>query len=186
MYRYSRLDPELPVGADVERFWSYVRRGDINECWPWRTNEPGTFWWIDSNSTRVHQASYRLSYRLANDGADLPSDRVIAHSCDNPPCCNPHHLSLKTQSENVLEAVERGRHPSQTSESYKRSRENWWVHGKNGSGEDNASAKLTNSQVAQIRERYKTGEVKQTDLAKEYGVGQSTISRIIRDASYSR
>ncbi len=46
-------------------------------------------------------------------------------------------------------------------------------------GEENGSAKLTEEQVKQIRLRYATGMFSQPDLARQYGVDQATIWRII-------
>jgi len=34
---------------------------------------------------------------------------VVMHSCDNPPCVNPMHLRVGTQSENIIEAFIKGR-----------------------------------------------------------------------------
>lgn len=47
------------------------------------------------------------------------------------------------------------------------------------------SAKITEEQVVEIVERYKQGET-QKEIAKDYGVGQSTISSICRGDSWSR
>lgn len=33
------------------------------------------------------------------------------HSCDNPPCVNPSHLSVGTSSDNHLDAAAKGRIP---------------------------------------------------------------------------
>ena len=38
------------------------------------------------------------------------SGRIMLHSCDNPLCINPDHLSWGTYSENTSQAVARGRH----------------------------------------------------------------------------
>lgn len=40
--------------------------------------------------------------------------------------------------------------------------------------------KLTDAQVAEIRERYRQGGVRQSDLANEYGVSQTQVSLIVR------
>jgi hypothetical protein len=51
-------------------------------------------------------------------------------------------------------------------------------------GGANAQAKLTNKAVAAIRVRYAAGEL-QDALAREFGVTQTTISRVIRGASWT-
>lgn len=40
-----------------------------------------------------------------------PGD-IVLHSCDNPWCCNPEHLSIGTQADNMLDMNTKGRHPS--------------------------------------------------------------------------
>jgi hypothetical protein len=75
------------------------------------------------------------------------------HSCDNPPCCNPAHLSAGTPRENVEDAQRKGRHIR---------------------GERVGSARLTESDVMAIRSSPK-GAVA---LGREYGVSASTICDI--------
>lgn len=49
--------------------------------------------------------AHRLAFYLAN--GYLP--KLIRHTCDNPPCCNPQHLLPGTQLDNMRDAVERDR-----------------------------------------------------------------------------
>jgi DNA-binding transcriptional regulator YiaG len=46
------------------------------------------------------------------------------------------------------------------------------------------NAKLTAAQVREIRQRYGSGGVKQTQLAAEFGVSQRVISLVTRHESY--
>lgn len=39
------------------------------------------------------------------------SGMVVMHSCDNPACFNPVHLRLGTQTENLRDMLQKGRHP---------------------------------------------------------------------------
>ncbi len=39
----------------------------------------------------------------------IPDGMVVRHACDNPPCCNPAHLSIGTQQDNAQDASRRGR-----------------------------------------------------------------------------
>lgn len=55
----------------------------------------------------------------------------------------------------------------------------------NRKGAANSSAKLSEAEVAQIREKYATGRYTQTALATEYGVRQSTIWSIVRGKGWT-
>lgn len=44
-------------------------------------------------------------------GMVVPAGYVVMHSCDNPACINPEHLSVGTQSDNIKDCVDKGRHP---------------------------------------------------------------------------
>lgn len=46
------------------------------------------------------------------------------------------------------------------------------------------NAKLTTEQVRQLRDEYKQGKT-QMELSKEFGIGQSTVSRIIKGQAYA-
>ena len=52
----------------------------------------------------LHRAAYEIHY-----AEPIPEGMVVMHTCDNPSCCNPHHLRLGTQAENVRDCVQKGR-----------------------------------------------------------------------------
>ncbi|MFB9187253.1 HNH endonuclease signature motif containing protein [Dactylosporangium sucinum] len=52
--------------------------------------------------------AHRVAWEVAN-GQPIPDGLQVLHSCDNPPCCNPAHLSIGTQAENMQQMVARGR-----------------------------------------------------------------------------
>jgi hypothetical protein len=89
----------------------------------------------------------------------------ICHHCDNPPCCRPDHLFLGTGSDNDKDAFNKGRRTLPT---------------RKARGERQHLAKLTETAVREIRRRYATGSITQTQLAKEFGVGQPRISAALR------
>jgi hypothetical protein len=84
------------------RFDLFVHQQGPDECWEWlgpRNNE---------NYGRVGtQYAHRVACERAH-GTPTPG-QVAMHSCDNPPCVNPAHLSWGTQSENVRDGWARTR-----------------------------------------------------------------------------
>jgi len=90
----------------------------------------------------------------------LRSDQHIMHSCDNPPCINPDHLSLGSHLDNMADMRAKGR-------SFK------------GIGQTSHNARLTDADVHSIKDALRDpyrGIV--TALAKKFGVRQQTISAI--------
>lgn len=87
-------------------FWALVdKQEQINDCWLWLgpiSHGYGRFTLVGERKT--HRISWVLHY------GPIPNGLYILHLCDNKPCVNPQHLQLGTQSENIRQAVERGRH----------------------------------------------------------------------------
>jgi hypothetical protein len=179
-YRWSRSEPPVPGLGRQADFWCMVRQGELDECWPWRTGKRGKFFWrVDGEvySSLTHRLAWRLTY-----GRDPSPELVIAHRCDNPPCCNPFHLECVAQARNVTDAVVRGLR-TYDGETYRSSRQEAGRKSGRCRGESNVQSKLTGSQVADIRAEYLAG-ARQVDLAAKYQVGQSTISRVTRGTSW--
>jgi DNA-binding transcriptional regulator YiaG len=79
----------------------------------------------------------------------------VCHRCDNPPCCNPGHLWVGTQAENMADMSEKGRAAR---------------------GEASPRSKLTEAQAIEIIAA--RGAVSQADLAARFGVSQAAVSLI--------
>ncbi len=105
--------------------------------------------------------AHRLAYELRH--GEIPAGLVIRHKCDNPSCINVDHLETGTHKQNSADSVERGRA----------------IRAK---GESHGRAKLTQSQVDEIRRRYIPGKHGHGShaLAKKFGVAQSTLMAILR------
>lgn len=144
--------------GDDARFWSKV---SVSEgCWEWLGSLSGGGYgqfYLQHNKRTANVKAHRISWALSN-GQD-PEDLFVLHTCDNRRCVNPAHLFLGTHQDNMEDRNRKGRQARQR-------------------GEACGTAKLTTSQVREIRNRQGAGE-SQRSLAKEYGVGQQTISRIV-------
>jgi len=98
----------------AERFWEKIDiPDDLAECWIYTGyHDCGGYGklWADAPST-LRFRTHRISYALARDihPADLPSNVVVRHTCDNPPCVNPSHLVGGTQADNMRDMSERKR-----------------------------------------------------------------------------
>ena len=122
----------------------------------------------DGYGALTFQCRYWLSHRLAWTLAkgEIPAGCCVCHTCDNRACCNPEHLFLGTQSDNMHDMRDKGRRKGIKSAA------------------SNGRAKRTDEQVADIREAYSAG-ARQVDIAAKYSVSQCTISAIVRRACWN-
>jgi hypothetical protein len=133
---------------DVSRFHATVARGHADGCWPWSGSIDHYGYGRFSVGGKWYRAS-RIAM-LIQMGSD-PGSLCVCHSCDNPCCCNPRHLFLGTQHDNVRDCCDKGRHKYGLS-----------------------AATLTSQQVIAI----KGSTLSIGELAQRYGVAQNTISAI--------
>ena len=88
-----------------------------------------------------------------------PKELCVCHHCDNPPCCNPKHLFLGTQFDNIQDASNKSR------------------LGRDQRGEKNGNVKLTKENIKEIRRLLNVG-LMQTLIAEMFNVTPTTISSI--------
>jgi hypothetical protein len=146
-----------------ERFWGKIIKTENGQCWKWSGS---TNVWgygrigCGRRGRAKHIPAHRLSWQI-HYGV-IPKGLKVCHHCDNPPCCNPAHLFLGTQGDNVRDCRRKGR-------------------GRSGSpkGELNPKAKLTAEQIKSIRAEYATQKTFQYLIAKKYGVTQANINDIV-------
>lgn len=141
----------------TERFWAKVVRNGDDECWGWTgaTSEKGYGVIGKGRRGEGTMKASRASWLIHH--GELPADKAVCHTCDNPPCTNPKHLFLGTLLENNDDKQAKGRQ----------------VRG------ETSYAKLTDAQVVEIRRRYAAREGSQYTLAREFGVSRSAIGMIV-------
>ena len=133
-----------------ERFWARVPKKNKNECWEWsghRHRQGYGFLKVDGTSKLGHRISWEIHYSA------IPVGKMVLHRCDNPPCCNPTHLFLGTQKDNMIDCSAKGRLCC---------------------GEKNVLSRLTSEVVTRIRSAKGTYR----EIAKLFGTASSNVSVI--------
>jgi hypothetical protein len=96
----------------VERFWAKVDVRGPDECWPWTSSSKNRrgygIAWFDLGSGRKTQGAHRVAFFIQHGRPPAPGLDVM-HSCDDPGCCNPAHLSEGTRTDNMRDAARKGR-----------------------------------------------------------------------------
>lgn len=157
------------VGSVNERFSSRYEVDEKTGCWNWTGHKNvkgyGVIAGVINGKRYVPKGRQMLAHRaswIIHKG-DIPKGdsyhgKIVMHKCDNPSCVNPEHLSLGTQSDNVLDMVKKGRKVSGTPSGI----EHW-----RSSIKEQADIDLICSTKGQTKA-----------LAEKYGVDVCTIKRI--------
>lgn len=176
----------------IEAFWIKVIKGDDpQQCWGWVGS-------IDNDGYGQYCGflAHRIAYFLQS-GED-PGAQNVLHACDNPPCVNGSHLFLGSQSDNMLDAVKKGRanrargdasgarlHP----ERLIRGDAHWMrkYPERVARGENRINAKLTWADVELIRNLYKPQDRHRNSsvaLGKRFGVSHAAILSIVKNKTW--
>lgn len=149
--------------SDVQRFWQKVKRGRPGECWLWQASRIGgreghrygQFAVMTAGGktrTRKHLYAHRVAWILTH--GPIPPGQMALHQCDQAACCNPRHLFLGDQTDNMRDASAKGRL--------------------------NVPRKRTRGFKSELITRYLAGEKTQRELAAEYGVSHITVCRWLK------
>lgn len=121
-------------------------------CWVWtaykNSDGYGQFR-IGKSMEKAHRVSFSIYREHVDKGME------VLHSCDNPACVNPDHLSIGTHLLNMRDMVAKGRQATLK-------------------GNKNGRAKLTESEVIDIRDDSRS----QRKIAKIYEISQAHVHRI--------
>jgi hypothetical protein len=90
----------------IDDFWKRVDKTTANGCWEWQGGRVK-----DGYGSFKMNKQWMQTHRWAMlfEGHVI-KDKVVMHSCDNPACVNPAHLSLGTQQDNIRDMHNKGRY----------------------------------------------------------------------------
>jgi len=151
----------------IDRFERMYIPEPNSGCWLWLGHIPksgyGQFRLSTDPQDRA-EGAHRAAWMLFN--GEIPDGLQVCHRCDVRCCVNPQHLFLGTATENMQDAVRKGRM-------------NWKQQVRPGlpRGEKHHSAKLTPKDVIAIRSLNING----VEAARKFGVAPTTVSRIRRN-----
>lgn len=130
-------------------------------CWLWTGAAKDNGGYGQFPTKDGERRSNRIAYRLWV--GPIPEGAVVRHKCDVGACCNPDHLELGTQAQNVADAWERGRA----------------VAPPRLRGEQVSLSKLTEEQVLEIRALYDRGE-QLAAIGRAYGITEATAGKVAK------
>lgn len=169
----------------IEDIWSKIDIRTENECWEWLghrnkdrrgKDRPGYGRINIGGLGKIY--AHRIAYLAAFPGSitlSATDGKLVLHNCDNPGCCNPKHLFIGTQSDNMVDMVRKHREVPPAPRPRK---------SKPYGSTDSPRAKLSAADVRGIRIMREAGIVRRV-IAESYGVSLPTIKGVLSGRHYA-
>lgn len=140
-----------------------------------RLKAPCVLWTGHCNSVSGHgqrwdavkrkvRGAHVMAWEEANS-QPVPVGVLVRHRCDNPPCIEPTHLQLGTHKDNKRDQMVR--HPERYNAPPRHA------------GETHPSAKLSDCEVAELRDEYTGLRGQRAALARKYGISKTQVSNLL-------
>jgi hypothetical protein len=114
---------------------------------------------VNRKITTIARVLLKQKYR------DFSSNVHVLHRCDDKGCINPEHLYIGTNKDNMNDRRERCRLPS-------------------CKGENNANSFITHEDVELIRHLYSETVTSHRQLATQFGISKTQITRILNNKQW--
>jgi HNH endonuclease len=136
----------------LERFWDKVNKEGLNGCWEWTACKDKDGYGLIKIRPKMIKA-HRLSWYIHNNKL-IPEGLFVCHACDNTGCVNPSHLFLGTPLDNMRDMITKNR--------------------------GHKLRKLTEESIEQIINEHKTKGTSHRNLAKQFAISKTHITRILK------
>jgi len=97
-------------------------------------------------------AAHRLSYTITF--GNIPNNLQVLHSCDVRNCVKPAHFFLGDNNANIKDRMQKGR---------------------------SKKLSITDAARKQICKKYRAGGVSQMALAKQFGISQTSVCKLVKE-----
>jgi len=132
-------------------------------CLLWTGAKNSQGYGVISYMGRVYRV-HRLAMYLWKEGFDINSKLVVQHLCNTPACVNYKHLSVSTQKKNMEYSSSLGRIRK---------------------GEDNIFARLTESDVRNLKKMVGEAVFSKAEIARRFKISRRHLYYIINNERWS-
>lgn len=129
-----------------------------NECWIWQGLKDK-----DGYGVYAKKRAHRVCWEAYN-AEPIPTGMVVMHSCDNPSCVNPFHLSIGSNLDNMRDKVLKNRQPRGSNASY---------------------SKLNDDEVLQLRMLSRLTDFNSKELGNIFGISDVAVRKIISGENWN-
>jgi hypothetical protein len=91
----------------LNRLLNKIKINQTTDCWEFQGGKNNIGYGMIRDGKGMRTA-HRVSYEEHNN-IHIPANLVVMHSCDNPCCVNPQHLSLGTRTDNMKDMLSKNR-----------------------------------------------------------------------------
>jgi hypothetical protein len=136
-----------------DRLLSKIKIDKKTDCWIWQGAQKGRGYGAVHYNKKLRRA-HRVSFEVFV--GEIKKGKILLHSCNNPLCINPKHLSPGTHQENTKQMIEEGRaNPPK--------------------GEKHYAAKLNKKDVAEIKSLIEETNLSNAKIAERFNVDRRSI-----------